>query len=196
MADDSGKITQLLVDIGAGRSDAAAQLLEFVYPQLRRIAAYQLKAERPNHTIQPTALVNEAYLHLLAGQKLNWKDRAHFFATAAQAMRRILVDYARARRAARREGGRQRVELTDTLAISPERLEEVIYIDEALTRLAEWDPRQSRIVELRFFAGLTETEIAVALGISSRTVKRDWAFARAWLVNELSTAKNAAAGSQ
>jgi RNA polymerase sigma-70 factor, ECF subfamily len=182
---DANEITQLLLRVGAGDPGATAHLLEAVYPELRRIAGYQLRGERPGHTIQPTALVNEAYLDLLAGAKLTWKDRAHFFATVAQAMRRILVDYARMRKAAKREGGKRRVELTDGLAISVDRLDEVLSIDEALTRLAEWDARQSRIVELRFFGGLTEEEVAETLGISARTVKRDWNLARAWLRGEL-----------
>ena len=177
-------ITKLLAQAREGNSGAQSELMEAVYPELRRVAAHMLQAERPNHTLQPTALVNEACLRLL-GHDADWKDRVHFFAAAAQAMRRILVDYARMRRAAKREGARRRVELTDVLAISEDSLDQVIEIDEALTRLAERDPRQCRVVELRFFGGLIEAEIADVLGIAPRTVSREWRLARAWLYGEL-----------
>jgi RNA polymerase sigma-70 factor (ECF subfamily) len=188
---DAGEITRILADLRAGNREAESRLIEAVYPELRRIAAYFLKQERPGHTLQPTALVNEAYLRLLGDARIDWNDRVHFFAAAAQSMRRILVDYARQRKTAKRGGARHKVELTDVLAISEDRLEEVIAIDEALSRLAEWDPRQCRIVELRFFGGLTEQETADVMGIGARTVSREWNLARAWLHGELSRSSGA-----
>jgi RNA polymerase sigma factor (TIGR02999 family) len=166
--------------------------MEAVYPKLRRMAAHMLQAERPGHTLQATALVHEAYMRLLGKADVDWKDRVHFFATAAQAMRRILVDYARTRKAAKREGARRRVELTHELAISDDRLEEVLAVDEALKRLAQRDARQCRVVELRFFGGMTEEETAEALGIGARTVSREWNLARAWLYGELKRPSGAA----
>ena len=182
---DSRDITKLLVELRTGTPDAESNLIDAVYQQLRHIAGNLLQRERPGHTLQPTALVNEAYLQMLGDANLDWKDRNHFFAAAAQSMRRILVDYARMRKADKRGGSRQQVELTDVIAISEDRLDEVIAIDEALTRLAEWSPRQSNIVVLRFFGGLTEGEIADVLGIARRTVTREWDVARAWLHGEL-----------
>ena len=185
----SEEITRLLIKLRDGSADARAALFEAVYPELRRRAARYLRTERPGHTLQATALVNEAYMELMGQAKAgDWKDRSHFFAVAAQAMRRILVDYARNRKAAKRDGGKVRVEFTDVLAVSEQRLDEVLAIDEALTRLAGWDARQCQIVEMRFFAGLTEEEIAEALGITARTVKRDWKVAKAWLHGELTAA--------
>ncbi|MBM3793359.1 MAG: sigma-70 family RNA polymerase sigma factor [Acidobacteria bacterium] len=199
MSTDPGQITRLLSDIRGGKPGAQHAQLEAVYPELKQRAAAYLRGERPGHTLQATALVNEAYMQLL-GQPgaIPFRDRTHFFAVAAQAMRRILVDYAR-RRAAKREGARARVEFTDALAISEDRLDEVVAIDEALTRLAVFDARQSRIVEMRFFGGLTEEEIAEILGVTSRTVKRDWKIAKAWLHGELTgggSAASAAAGAE
>jgi RNA polymerase sigma-70 factor, ECF subfamily len=184
----AGEITQLLSELRAGNRDAESELVEAVYPELRRLAARLLRSERPGHTLQTTGLVNEAYLRLLGHANLDWKDRAHFFAAAAQSMRRILVDYGRKRRADKREGGRQQVELTEALAISDDRLDLVVAIDQLLTRLSEWDALQCRVVELRFFGGLTEDEVAEVLGIGSRTVSREWSLARAWLHGELKRA--------
>ncbi len=183
-----GDITQLLVRVRAGDDAAKTHLIQAVYQELRRIAARSLRRERPDHTLQVTALVHEAYLQLLGDAKVDWHDRGHFFALASQAMRRILVDYARKRKAAKREGTRVRVELNDQLAISENRLEEVLLIDDALGRLGRWDPRQASIVEMKFFGGLTEAEIADILGLSKRTVIRDWNVARAWLRAELDDA--------
>jgi RNA polymerase sigma-70 factor, ECF subfamily len=183
--DRSGEITRLLTEFRGGNIEAKSQLLEAVYPDLRRIARRCLRNERPNHTLQATALVNEAYLQLVGQLDKDWQNRSHFFSVAAQLMRRILVDYAREKKAAKRDGGRTRVELNDTLAITDERLEEVLVIDEALLRLAEWDARQSRVVELRFFGGMTEDEVAELLGVTPRTVRRDWNVAKAWLHGEL-----------
>ena len=182
---DSERITQLLGEVRAGHREAESELVMAVYPELHKIAARLLRTERPDHTLQATALVHEAYVQLLGDDHADWKDRIHFFAAASQSMRRILVDYARARQAAKRGGVRHKVELTESLAISEDRLDQLIVIDEALTRLAEWDPRQCRIVELRFFGGLTEEETAGVLGISPRTVSREWSMARAWLHGEL-----------
>jgi RNA polymerase sigma factor (TIGR02999 family) len=184
----AGQITRLLTDLRAGNPDAGTALLNAVYPELKRRAASYLRGERPGHTLQATALVHEAYLQLMGQQSFDWKDRSHFFAVAAQAMRRILVDYARMRKAAKREGGRVRVQFGDVLAISEDRLDEVVAVDAALKRLAQWDPRQCRIVEMRFFGGLTEDEIANILGVTPRTVKRDWKVAKAWLHGELASA--------
>ena len=183
----SEQITRLLIKLRDGSADARAALFEAVYPELRRRAARYLRTERSGHTLQATALVNEAYMELMGQAKAgDWKDRSHFFAVAAQAMRRILVDYARNRKAAKRDGGKVRVEFTDVLAVSEQRLDEVLAIDEALTRLAGWDARQCQIVEMRFFAGLSIEETAEALGISAATVKRDWDTAKLWLRRELS----------
>ena len=181
-----GDITALLGELKAGNRAVEPRLLELVYPQLQKIARRYLRGERTGHTLQPTALVNEAYLQLTGQMDKDWQNRSHFFAIAAQLMRRILVDYARARRAEKREGGRQRVELTDTLAVSEDRLDEILFVDEALKRLAEFDPRRSAVVELRFFGGMTESEVAEVLHVALRTVKRDWTVARAWLHAELS----------
>jgi RNA polymerase sigma-70 factor (ECF subfamily) len=183
--DTPGEITRLLGELKAGNKRAESKLVEAVYPELRRIAGRYLKRERAGHTLQATALVNEAYLRLVGQIDKDWKNRSHFFAVAAQLMRRILVDYARERKAQKRDGGRRRVDLSDTLMISDDRLDEIIVIDAALNRLAEWDPRQCRVVELRFFSGLTEDEIAEILGVAPRTVKRDWRVAKAWLHGEL-----------
>ena len=182
---DAGEITQLLGEVRGGNRDVESQLMEAVYPELRRLAASLLQGERPGHTLQATALVNEAYLRLLGYADLDWKDRVHFFAAAAQSMRRILVDYARMRNAAKRPGARQQVEITDVLLISDDRLDELIAVDELLTRLAQWDARQCRIVELRYYGGLTEEEVAEVMGIGVRTVSREWEHARAWLHGEL-----------
>ena len=178
-------ITRMLGELRAGRKEVESRLLEAVYPELRRIAAHYMQGERAGHTLQPTALVNEAYLELVGQGDIDWRNRSHFFGIAAQLMRRILVNYARQKKAQKREGSRQRVELSDTLAIVEDRLDEIIAVDAALDRLAEWDPRQAKIVELRFFTGLTEDETAEALDISPRTVKREWTVAKAWLHSEL-----------
>lgn len=181
----AGEITRLLSKVRAGDRNAQSHLIEAVYPELRRCAARLMRSERIGHTLQPTALVNEACLRLLGRANPEWKDRVHFFAAAAQSMRRILVDYAKKRRAKKRGGARHQIELTDALVISDDRLEEIMAIDELLNRLAGWDARQSRIVELRFFAGLEEPEIAEVLGISARTVSRELNHAKAWLHGEL-----------
>jgi RNA polymerase sigma-70 factor, ECF subfamily len=175
----------MLGELRAGRREVESRLIEAVYPELRRIARRYMRAERPTHTLQATALVNEAWLQLAGSADMDWQNRSHFFAVAAQLMRRILVDHARQRKAWKRDGRRQRTELSDTLVICDDRLDEILLVDAALTRLAQWDPRQSKVVELRFFSGLTEDEAAEILGVSPSTVKRDWRMARAWLHGEL-----------
>jgi len=181
-----GEVTLLLHELKLGNKDALGRLIPLVYRELRLRAAQYLQAERTGHTLQPTALVHELYLRLVQQDHADWKDRAHFLAVAAQLMRRILVDYARARAAAKRDGMATRIEIAGfELSGEAPRTEEILAVDEALDRLAELDPQQTRVVELRYFAGLTIEETAEALGISARTVKREWAMASAWLRNEL-----------
>jgi RNA polymerase sigma factor (TIGR02999 family) len=179
-------VTELLQRVAAGDRSAENELLPQIYADLKHLAAAQLRNERQGHSLQVTALVHEAYVRLTGGNLRDWKDRSHFFAVAARVMRRVLVDHARGRRAAKRGGGGTRVVLEENLLISPQQSDLVAALDEALERLAEIDPRKAEIVELRFFGGLTEEEIAAYLGRSSRTVKRDWVMARAWLYGELS----------
>jgi RNA polymerase sigma factor (TIGR02999 family) len=180
-----GEVTNLLGLLRLGDPQAEERLIPLVYGELRRLAASYLRKERSDHTLQPTALVHEAYLRLRDVRGIDWQSRAHFFALAAQLMRRILVDHARAHRASKRGGSREPVALDDALVFSPPRAEQFVALDEALTRLAKRDRRQSQIVEMRFFGGLDEQEIASLLGISTRTVKRDWRIAKAWLFREL-----------
>lgn len=182
---DHGEVTRLLQELGHG-DRAVDRLLPLVYDQLKLLAQRQLRAERGDHTLQPTDLVHEAYLKLGALERIEWKNRAQFFAIAAQAMRRVLVDYALSRRAAKRGGERRRVELDEAMLTSDEQAEEVLALHDALSRLEAMNPRLVRTVECRFFAGLSIEETAVATGTSPATVKRDWAVARAWLNRELS----------
>lgn len=168
----------------AGDAAAAEQLLPLVYAELHRIANACMRRERPDHTLQPTALINEAYLRLVQ-QDVDWNDRAHFVGFAAHVMRRVLVDYARSRNTDQRGGKMERVELQDQFAISPERLDEVSMLDEALQRLEKKNPRQAKVVELRYFGGLSMEQIGAIIGIAPRSVKRDWALARIWLYEEL-----------
>jgi RNA polymerase sigma factor (TIGR02999 family) len=183
--DLSGDVTRCLSEIRAGSPEAKSQLLRLVMAELRRMAERMMRAERLNHTLQPTALVNELYLHLLTGNRMDVQDRSHFFALAAIAMRRILVDHARAKRSQKRGGQQLRVELEGLALAAPGNFSQMLDLDLALDRLAGIDARQCRIVELRYFAGLDEDEIALQLGVSNRTVKRDWAMAKAWLYGEL-----------
>ena len=179
------EITALLGDIAKGQREKENELLELVYRELHQLAAHFMRGERKDHTLQATALVNEAYVRLVGSHALTWESRAHFFNAAAMTMRRILVDHARARQSAKRPNSGQRVELEDHFAISDQEPEQMIAIDTALGKLAAMDPRQAKIVELRFFAGLGVEETARLLGVSEKTVKRDWAVARAWLEAEL-----------
>jgi RNA polymerase sigma-70 factor (ECF subfamily) len=190
MAEAGGEVTRLLAQLSAGQKDVAEQLVPLIYEELRRIAGAQMGRERPGHTLQATAVVHEAYLRLAGEQQVPWQNRAHFFAIAATTMRRVLLDYARHRHARKRGGANsKKVELDSELLIGDDRLEEVVAVDEVLGRLAELDPEQARIVELRFFAGLSVEETAEVMGISSSTVKREWRLAKAWLDRELATAK-------
>jgi RNA polymerase sigma-70 factor, ECF subfamily len=186
MESAAGDVTRFLVDLQSGRPDASSQLIPLVYEELHRLARHQMRHERSDHTLQATALVHEAYLRLVNQSDRTWQNRAHFIGVAAQVMRRILVDYARARKTAKREGMLQRVPLEEFLLFTEQQSEELVALHEALERLAQIDARQSRVVELRFFGGLTVDETAEALGMSSKTVKRDWSVARAWLHREVS----------
>jgi RNA polymerase sigma factor (TIGR02999 family) len=182
------EITEALVAVRAGAPDALERLIPIVYEELRKIAHRQLRAERSGHTLATTALVHEAYLKLVDQTRAEWTDRAQFFAVAARVMRRILVDYARRHRALRRGGVQQRLGLGDADAgavAAAERAEELVALDEALQRLAVLEERLVQVVECRFFAGLTESETAEVLGVTSRTVARDWVKARGWLYEEL-----------
>jgi RNA polymerase sigma factor (TIGR02999 family) len=184
---EPGQVTCLLNQLKLGNRDALGQLIPLVYRQLRLLAARHMRAERVGHTLGPTALVNELYLRLVEQDHADWKDRAHFLAVAAHLMRRILVDYARSRQTAKRAGTPVEIEIDALRPVDgAPRTVEILTVDEALNRLAELDAQQARIVELRYFVGLTVEETAEALGISPRTVKRDWAMAAAWLRNRLS----------
>lgn len=188
MESPKGDITHLLSHAG-GSDGEAMEALELVYAELRRIAGGLMALERQNHTLQPTAIANEAYLQLVAPSNRNWQNRAHFFATAAQAMRHILVDYGRRKLSQKRGGSLQRVDLEEAAQVGIAPDEDLLELDEALKRLERIDPRQSRVVELRYFGGLTEEETAEAMGVSPRTVKREWSVARAWLYAELTQKK-------
>lgn len=174
-------VTALLTQLSAGNRDAEARLIPQVYDELRRIAASYMRRERSDHTLQATALVHEAYAQMIDVPHQHWQNRAHFLATAAQVMRHILVDHARAKRANKRGGIQHQVTLDEALLISNDRTIDILSIHEALERLTVFDPRQGRVVELHFFGGLTFEEIALVLGVSERTVKREWSMARAWL---------------
>ena len=179
-------ITEMLRDWSSGKPEAIDQLLPHIYAELHRQAEAYMRRERPDHTLQTTGLVHEAYLKLAEQQNVEWKNRGHFFAVAAQAMRRILVDHARTRNREKRGGPVQNLALEDALvAAAEEENVDLIALDEALSRLAEFDPQQARIVELRYFAGLSLEETADAIGISRATAARDWAVAKAWLFREM-----------
>ncbi len=181
----SEDVTRLLALWREGDSAALERVLRIIEHEMHRIAGAHLNRERPNHTLQPTALINEAYVRLLGGGLVPWRDRVHFLAAASQVMRHVLVDYGRERQRVKRRGNVVHISLEEPLIASPERLEEVLAIDEALSRLAKIDERKSRVVEMRFFGGLDVEETAEALGVAPNTVIRDWSFARAWLRREL-----------
>lgn len=186
MHDSPGDVTLLLAEMKRGNSEALPKLIPLVYHELKRLAAHFLRDEREGHTLQPTALVHEAYLRLV-GQKAAWQNRAQFMGVAAQLMRRILVDYARQRVTAKRGGGETALELESCeIAGAAGQSEEMLAVDEALARLAALDPQQARVVEMRYFGGMTVEETAEALSIAPRTVKREWAMAKAWLRVEIS----------
>jgi RNA polymerase sigma factor (TIGR02999 family) len=186
MTSDPGKVTQLLKAMVRGDQSAGEHLLPLVYAELHHLATSYMRRERQDHTLQPTALINEAYLRLAKGH-LDWQNREHFIGVAANTMRRVLVDHARAHTAKMRGGELRRVELNDALVISEERADEMLALDEALNELTEVNPRQARVVELRYFGGLSVEQIANVLAIAPRSVKRDWALARIWLFNKLRT---------
>ncbi len=184
MESNPGEVTRLLKAMRAGDASAADDLLPLVYAELHRIVEAYMRRERPDHTLQATALINEAYMRL-AGAEIDFEDRGHFIGVAAHVMRRVLVDYARQHNAERRAGGLQRVEMEDNLAISPERLDEVLFLDGAMEKLKERSPRQAQVVELKYFGGLSVEQIAATLGVAPRSVKRDWSLARMLLYREL-----------
>jgi RNA polymerase sigma factor (TIGR02999 family) len=186
MADtDPGEVTRLLQELQDGDSAAVERLTPLVYDELKRLARSYMRRERPDHTLQATALVNEAYLKLVRGQNSTFESRTHFFSVAAQVMRHVLVDYARSHRSEKRGGAAQRLELSDALAFSESQCDELLALDEALTRLAALSPRQVKVVELRFFSGLSVQEAASVMGVAPRTVDREWSVAQAWLKREL-----------
>jgi RNA polymerase sigma factor (TIGR02999 family) len=179
-------VTELLLAWGRGDRFALDELLPIVHQELRRLARLQMRGERNNHTLQTTALVNEAFIRLVDLRRIRWQDRAHFLALSARLMRRILVDHARSRNYQKRGGGAMNVTLDDTLLASPERGTDLVALDDALQDLARVDPRKSEVVELRFFGGLSVEETAEALRISAETVSRDWRLAKVWLLREVS----------
>lgn len=181
----ASETTQILKAISDGDRSGIDRLAEIVYDQLRMTARRYLSRERRNHTLQPTALVHEAFLKLVDQKQTQWRSRSHFYAVAAQQMRRILVDHAKSKLRAKRGGGRQKISLIEELTVSREKDEDVLAVDEALEKLARLNPEQAKIVELRFFAGMTVDEVAEALQMSKRTVERNWTMIRAWLRREL-----------
>ncbi len=181
---ETQEVTRLLQSLTAGNAEAVDALVPLVYSELRRLAAHYLKSEREGHTLQPTALVHEAFLKLVE-QETAWQNRNHFFAIAASVMRRILVDYARGYKAEKRGGAAEKVSLEDAFVFVKEKPAEMIALDEALEELAEIDPRRAKVVELKFFGGLNNEEIAEVLGVHSNTILRDWKLARAWLKTQM-----------
>jgi RNA polymerase sigma factor (TIGR02999 family) len=181
------EVTQLLVAWSNGDQVARDELMSVVYQELHRLAHHYMQRESPSHTLQTSALVNEAFVKLVDQRNVHWQNRAHFYGIAAQMMRRILVDYARSRGSAKRGGGARELSLDEELIVSDERSAEVVALDETLQRLAEFDPRKSQIVEFRFFGGLSIEETAEVLAVSPGTVMRDWTLAKAWLRREMST---------
>ena len=184
--DNAANVTQMLKEWSDGNTQVLDNLMPLVYDELRRQASRFLRKERSNHTLQTTALIHEAYLKLIDQKSVEWQNRAHFFAIASTAMRRILVDYARTRNRERRGGSAENLPLDEAFQISSnEKSIDLVALDEALTRLAQFDERQARIVELRYFSGLDNDETAAVLGVSNATVRRDWNFAKAWLRQEI-----------
>ena len=185
METPSQSVSLLLQRWSGGDNEALNELIPLVYGELRRMARRYMRQQAGGHTLQTTALINEAFLRLVGQGETQWENRAHFFGVAAQAMRHILVDYARTRNVAKRGGGAQQVSLDQALSIGPEHDADLIALDDALNLLAKLDQRRCQVVELRFFGGLTEEEISAVLKVSTRTVRNDWSFARAWLLREL-----------
>ena len=182
----SPEVTQVLQNISQGDRDAVEQLIPLVYDEFRALAGSYLRRENPGHTLQPTALVNEAFLKLVDQKNVDWQGKSHFFAVGAQAMRRILCDHARSKSREKRGGDRQKISLNEEITLSPQRDEDLLAVDEALVKLSKVDPRQARIVELRFFGGMTVQEVAEVLEVSKRTVEAEWTMVKAWLRRELS----------
>ena len=191
----SEQITHLLHSLRLGSRQAESRLIALVYPNLRRLAGHFMRGERPGHTLQPTALVNEVYLRLVGDENPDWRDRSHFFAVASRTMRRILADYARKRYAGKRGGSRQRICLDELVMATDQDLNIILDVDSLLSQLERVDPRLCRVVELRYFGGMTEEESAEVLGISAVTVKRDWRLARAWLYEQLKGPRRKPSGS-
>ena len=189
MESSRSEVTRLLKDWSNGRQDVLDQLLPQIYAELRRLASSYLRRERPDHTLQATALVHEAFIKLVDQRAVRWQNRAHFFGIAAQAMRRILVDHARAHSAEKRGSGERAVSLDEAVALVGAPSVDLLALDEALTRLTTIDPQQSRVVELRFFGGLTIEETAEVMDVSPATVGREWTLAKAWLYAELTRSK-------
>lgn len=184
--EQTSQVTQLIGDLASGDQTAAERLFPLLYDAFHQLAARYMQGERSGHTLSPTALVHEAYMKMVDQKRVDWKGKTHFFAVGAQAMRRILVDHARSHQRAKRGGGRQRIELDENVALSPQRDEDLIAVDEVLNKLVQVDARQAAIVELRFFGGLSVAEVAEVLGVSKRTVENEWTMVRAWLRRELS----------
>lgn len=182
---DPGEITEILGRVAEGDARAYDELLPKVYDELRAVAVHYLRAERANHSLQPTELVHEAFLKLAGQTEVEWKSRTHFYAIAAQAMRRVLVDHARARRRQKRGGGVPTLPLEESISIAGEPPIDLLALEEALTQLGEEDGRKARVVELLYFGGLTVEEAAQVLGVSARTVERDWTYSRTWLFGKL-----------
>jgi RNA polymerase sigma-70 factor, ECF subfamily len=180
------EVTRLLLAWNDGDEGALEKLVPQVYQELRRLAKRQMRGEHPDHTLQTTALINEAYLRLVDLRNIQWQNRAHFFALCARLMRRILVDFARSRHYAKRGGGAQPISLEESLVVSPAQSTDLVAVDDALKALAKVDARKAQVVELRFFGGLTVEETAEVLKVSPETVQRDWKMAKAWLLRELS----------
>ena len=185
VAPSQGDVTSLLNQVADGDPEAEAKLVPLIYDELRRLAARRLRRERRDHTLQTTALVHEAYLKLAGQRDVKWQNRTHFFAVASQSMRRILVDYARTQQRTKRGGKLPKVALDEVCVVSPGPSDELLAVDESLARLEKLDPRQARIIELRYFGGLSVDETAEALGISAKTVTREWNVAKAWLYGDL-----------
>ncbi|MCL2641383.1 MAG: sigma-70 family RNA polymerase sigma factor [Phycisphaerales bacterium] len=185
MSNSRGDVTRVLEQMKQGDERAMEKLLPLVYDEFRALAHHYLTQARADHTLQPTALVHEAYMKLVGQDGADWQSRHHFFSAAAQAMRHVLVDYARAHMCEKRGGGRVRVQLDEAVAFSPKKDEDVLALHEALEKLAGISPRQAKIVELRFFGGMTVEEVATTLNVSKRTIEGEWTFARTWLAREL-----------
>lgn len=185
MTTSPGEVTRLLREFQPGDGESASRLMELIYPELKKMARARFRHERRDHDLQPTALVHEAYMRLVRHEHHTWESRAHFFAASGNIMRRVLVEYARSRNAQKRQGGRSLIPLDESLPLTDEQSADLLDLDLALTELEQRSPRQARVVELRYFTGLSVPEVAAALGLNPRSVDRDWAAARAWLRTRL-----------